>query len=191
MDQVPLPFAGSIDPSSYPQLALQRQRSESAQRSYRLSRSGYLPDLMIGYFNQSLERVTGQQGIQMGVSVPLFFWEQRSDAVVAQKEHELQQARIEEVKRRIASEEKQLWSELEWLQSALNWYDDSGAQTARELQRYAEKAFELGTLDLPAHWQGLLEAQKIREDHLKNLRDFNQTSVRIQYLRGSFNTQNP
>ncbi len=191
MDQVPLPFAGSIDPSSYPQLALQRQRSESAQRSYRLSRSGYLPDLMIGYFNQSLERVTGQQGIQMGVSVPLFFWEQRSDAVVARKEHELQQARIEEVKRRIASEEKQLWSELEWLQSALNWYDDSGAQTARELQRYAEKAFELGTLDLPAHWQGLLEAQKIREDHLKNLRDFNQTSVRIQYLRGSFNTQNP
>ena len=44
---------------------------------------------------------------------------------------------------------------------------------------------------MPAHWQGLLEAQKIREDHLKNLRDFNQTSVRIQYLRGSFNTQNP
>ena len=191
MDQDPLPFAGSIDPSSYPQLALQRQRSESAERSYRLSRSGYLPDLMIGYFNQSLERVTGQQGIQLGISVPLFFWEQRSDALVARKEHQLQQARIEEVKRRVASEEKQLWSELEWLQAALNWYDDSGAQTAKEMQRYAEKAFELGALDLPAHWQGLLDAQKIREDHLKNLRDFNQTSVRIQYLRGSFNTQNP
>ena len=73
MDQDPLPFAGYIDPSSYPQLALQRQRSESAERSYRLSRSGYLPDLMIGYFNQSLERETGQQGIQLGISVPLFF----------------------------------------------------------------------------------------------------------------------
>ena len=50
----------------------------------------YLPDLSVGYFNQSIDHVRGLQGVSIGVSVPLLNRNHQSSIRKAQIQTEIQ-----------------------------------------------------------------------------------------------------
>ena len=56
-----------------PMLAYYNQKISVAGSQLSLERNKFLPDLSLGYFNQSLDGVTGFQGMQFGIGIPIFF----------------------------------------------------------------------------------------------------------------------
>ncbi|WP_421872461.1 CusA/CzcA family heavy metal efflux RND transporter [Marinoscillum sp.] len=57
---------------------LYAKRAELGDQQVRASKLGYFPSFSVGYFNQQLEQVSGFQGVQFGVSLPLWFKPQQS-----------------------------------------------------------------------------------------------------------------
>jgi cobalt-zinc-cadmium resistance protein CzcA len=145
-----------------------------------------MPDLMIGYFNQSLEEMPGMDGIQLGISAPIFFWGNQSESASAKRERAIEEARYQELLLALRSEETRLWKELEKHQGELNWYEETGRDVANELQRYAMKAYENGSIGYMEFLDSLEEARALRESNLKAIKNYNQTIVQINFLRGTF-----
>ncbi len=68
-------------------------RSSLKQQELQTAKLGYFPGFSVGYFNQQLEGVSGFQGVQFGVSLPLWFLPQQSK--VQQSKVEADQVELE------------------------------------------------------------------------------------------------
>lgn len=181
-----IPMNAEIDSLGYPQLALQQKRIAASDQEYRLAKSRFMPDLMVGYFNQSLEEVPGMDGIQLGISAPIFFWGKQSESASAKRERAIEQARYEEMILVLKAEETRLWKELEKYQGELNWYEETGEDVAEELQKFALKAYENGAIGYVEFLDSLEESRRLKEAHLLTLMNYNQTIVQLQFLHGTF-----
>ncbi|MGV3704782.1 MAG: CusA/CzcA family heavy metal efflux RND transporter [Arcticibacter sp.] len=75
-----LAFDPMIDIVQHPVLQLSAQEIEKARASGRLEKSKLLPDLSVGYFNQSFRELNSSRfnSFQIGLGIPIFFQAQKS-----------------------------------------------------------------------------------------------------------------
>ena len=73
-------FDANTDVAQHPVLLLSAQEIEKAKASVRLEKSKLLPNLSIGYFNQSFRDLNNNRfnSFQIGVGIPIFFKAQKS-----------------------------------------------------------------------------------------------------------------
>ena len=156
------------------------------KKEYALQKSGFLPDLSIGYINQQIEGVGGLDALQFGVGIPLFFWAQQGKMQAAKLGNKKAEAEYENQMLAISTEFKTKQQELQKFQLQLNWYDERGLKSASELIRFADRAYNAGEIDYVEYINSLEQAIKIKRDHLDVLKQYNQCALDLQYLSGSF-----
>jgi heavy metal efflux system protein len=188
----------SVISAQNPTLVFGKQQIEIALQQKKFEVSRTLPDLMIGYFNQSLigyQNVNGQdqyygsdkrfQGIHVGLSIPLWVGPHTARAKAAGLAIKTAQKQQEEKELIITQQYNQAYGELIKNRNSLNYYRTSALATADLLTRQSRKAFNSGELDYTSLLIHLRQALNIREGYLEALYQYNQSMITIHYLNGS------
>ncbi|HMG89433.1 MAG TPA: CusA/CzcA family heavy metal efflux RND transporter [Chryseolinea sp.] len=188
----------SLISAQNPGLAFGRQQVEVALHQKKFEASRALPDINVGYFNQSLigyQNVNGQdqyygsdkrfQGIQVGLSIPIWFGPHSARTKAAGLAIKTAQKQQEEQELIVTQQYNEAYGELIKNRNSLDYYRTSALATADLLTRQSRKAFDSGELDYTSLLLHLRQALNIREGYLDALYQYNQSLITIHYLNGS------
>jgi cobalt-zinc-cadmium resistance protein CzcA len=180
-----------------PQLSYMNQQVVIANQNKRAEKSGLLPDITVGYFNQSLigfQNVSGQevyydknkrfQGFQLGVSIPLWFGPQVAKSKAAGFQEEATRKSAEFFQATLIGELEQTQKELEKDEASLQYYETSALQNANLILQQAGKAYRGGEIGYIEFLQSVQSAQTIKANYVMALTQYNQSVIKMDFLLG-------
>jgi cobalt-zinc-cadmium resistance protein CzcA len=180
-----------------PFLAYIKQQVEVSQIARKLERSQMMPDLNIGYFSQSIigtQDVNGIpqtfgkdsrfNGIQAGISVPLWFSPYTSRAKAAKINENIARTNAENYSKSISGNFQSLLDEYNKYSSSVDFYEKQAVPEADLIIDQATRSYKAGALDYLDYALTLNRALAIRQNYLDALNSYNQTIIAIEYITG-------
>ncbi len=183
------PLRGNLDLLRFDQelqVAHQRKRVES---------NAMLPDLMLGYFNQSLigtptnaenmklaDRGDRFEGFLAGVSMPLWFVPQAARAKAAGYQEEAARNTLEDARLRSRSEIQAVLSRLQQDETTMKRYTDEALPNAERILSTSNTAFVAGDIGQAEHVLNVQQAIEIRQAYLRVLFEHNANVLLLQRL---------
>lgn len=168
-----------------------------SQAHTRLERSRSSPDITLGYFNQSLigvQNIQNQdrffggnhrfQGVQVGLGIPLLLKAQKSRVSAAKVNELIAQNRLDWFQRSLIGDYTQTLRQLKKWQSTLDFYEQTALKQTQFLAESAQKAFQAGEIGYLEYAQALNRNLMIQSQYLEALLAYNQTVIKIEFLRG-------
>jgi cobalt-zinc-cadmium resistance protein CzcA len=178
-----LPDSTSV--ANNPMLQYSLQNAEVSKASVGVEKSEFLPKFSFSYGKQVVEDVSGFNSYQAGISLPLWFFPQKSrvkaakaDAMVAENQY-LEQKAITE------SQVSQLLKSIEKTKKILQYYDKDALLLAEEQIATAELASREGEIDYVNYIFILNNAIRIKQNHLQYINQYNQQTIEVQYQLGN------
>ncbi len=182
--------------SANPGLAYMRQQVEVAQRQKRVESAKFAPDLLLGYFNQTLIRTpdpeTGNfstastrfQGFQIGVAIPLWFVPQQGRVKAAEFSRQASQSNYRNYQIGVRGQIQQAIQQYQISKSSLNYYQSSALPNADLIIKQSQAAFRGGEINYAEYLLGVRSAIGIKDSYLQTLSDYNQSIIYIEFLTG-------
>ena len=184
----PMDFLANLDSASAannPLLQYAMQNAEVSKANIGVEKSEFLPKFSISYDKLKYNDVSGFSAYQAGISIPLWFFPQKSrvkaakaDAMVAENQYLEQKAMTE-------SRVSQLLKSLEKTKKTLSYYEEGALLLAEQQIATAELASKEGEIDYVNYITILNSAIRIKQNHLQFINQFNQQFVELQYQLGN------
>ncbi|MEK9566821.1 MAG: CusA/CzcA family heavy metal efflux RND transporter [Flavobacteriaceae bacterium] len=149
-----------------------------------LEKQNLLPEITLGYFQGSDLQPDSPRfdGVQLGLTVPLWTGAIQSKIKAAKLEVEISQLEGEDYLIALRSMQQSLLSELRTLEVALDHYINTGREQEEELIAIAKQSFSNGEIGIEAYAQYIETATALRVDYLKTLNTYNTTVINLNYL---------
>jgi heavy metal efflux system protein len=192
----------SIDTASLsgnPQLDFLKQQIVISQQVKRVERSRAMPDLMVGYFAQSLtgvQNIDGQdrffprskifQGFQLGLAIPVWIAPHLARAKAASYQEQATQKNTEHFETMLKGDYIQALRELDKNLASLTYYESSALQNANLIIAQSRKAYKGGEIGYLEYLQSLKTALSIKNNYLQSLTQYNQAILKIEFLLGKY-----
>lgn len=168
----------------HPELQYLNQQIKVNNAEAQLEKSKLLPDLLIGYTNQSMKNLNNNRfnAVQIGVGIPLFTKGQRelakaSKTKVAISENQYQLKEIE-LKNRFGQQVNNYTSQLKIVEN----YEQKQLPKSETILKTAQKQMEVGEIDY-LNWVILTnQAVKTKVDYIDNLERLNQIGSELNFL---------
>lgn len=176
----------SVSLANNPYISYIRQYSEMQNAVVKSENSQYLPDFSIGYFNQSIDNVNGFDGLQLGMSFPLWFWSRSGKVNAARIERDKAENQLDAEIRRAELEIESQFRQLEKFAYVLKYYEDNALRQAGLILEHSLKAFSAGNISYIEYANASSDAFDIKMEYLEAINNYNQTVIRINYLIGSY-----
>ena len=180
-----------------PLLAQQRRQVDIADKSVRLERSMSAPDFTVGYFNQSItgiQNTGGQdvyygggkrfQGVQAGITIPLFYKPYASRIKAAKLEREIAQSQLDLLETNLQGAYRQAYQEMLKNARSVDYYEKSALPNAALILKQAQLSFQNGEVGYVEYLQALRTSAELRFNYLQTVNQYNQSVYRIKYLAG-------
>ncbi len=182
-----------------PTLAWFRQQVAVAEREQAVEKSKLMPNLTVGYFNQSLngpgQTIDGDPiiynsgdrftGFQVGLAIPVFNVKpQRSMIKAAELKARESAARWEATTHELEGKFQSLIQQYQKFQISLEYYEKNALPQAKLILRQAQKGFESGEIGYVEYIQGLNRALSVQFNYLDILNQYNQTIIQIEFISG-------
>lgn len=197
-----LSLSVSLDSStirSNPYLAWLQQQVEVAAREKSVAGNDALPDITIGYFNQSLIGIPMDasanppistnsdrfQGFQVGLSIPLWFGPQISRVKAGEKQKLVQGFTYRNEQKILQGEWEQAVQQYIKQKNNLEYYRNAGMPNAELLLQQSRLAHLNGEIGYTEHLLHLRQVSDIRQQYLLALHNYNQSIIHIEFLAGS------
>jgi cobalt-zinc-cadmium resistance protein CzcA len=182
-----------------PQLDFLRQQVNVSTQMKRVERNRMLPDIMVGYFNQSLigvQNINGTdqffdaskhfQGFELGLAIPIWFSPQLARSKAAAFQEEATRKHAEYFETTLTGSYIQALQEFDKNQASLAYYENSALQNADLILTQARKAYRGGEIGYIEYLQSLRSALTIKSNHLIALNQYNQSIIKLEFLIGKF-----
>ncbi len=170
-----------------PLLQYYQQAILVSEQQYKLEKSGYLPDLSAGYFNQQIDGTPGFTGFQVGIKIPLWYRSQQGKVQAAKIDAEIAQAEYENYGLMIETLFAGKLQEYYKYKGLVVYYEKQGLSIAEQLIKFAEKSYKAGEIGYVEYIRNIDQAINIKTKYLNNLNQFNQSIIDLQYLVGQLN----
>ncbi len=180
-----------------PALAYLKQQIEVSNKQKKVEAAKVLPDFNIGYFNQSLigyQNINGSDqyfsgskrftGIQVGVSIPLWFVPSAARVKAAGVNQQVVQTNFEQYQVNIQGQYDQATQAFLKNKNTIVYYENSALPNADLLIKQADKAFKSGEIGYVEYLQGLKNALSIKSNYLRSLNQYNQSIITLEFLTG-------
>lgn len=189
-----VPYASAISPglisidttliSQNAELLVSKQNEEISRINIGLQRSKALPGLVFGYQNQAERSTPLNMRLQFGVTVPLWFWQNKSNISAARTELAITQERSAGLQQQLTIQLSQAQNELAVNQQALRYYQQTGLQKSNEILTVARRFLDSGEIDYITYLRNINDAYQIKQRYLEALRNVNQNRNTLDYLSG-------
>lgn len=173
-------------------LRISQQQKSNAIAQTQLEKSKYLPDLTIGYFNNSFkgmgpdnnyyDRSDRFSSIQAGLAIPLFTGSQSAKIQaskvgesIAENQHEIQLQILQ-------TQYKQLLTNYKSNTAILQYYEDSGLKNAILIKQTANRQFSNGEINFLDFVMVINQAIDIQSNYLEAVRALNQNSIELNFI---------
>ncbi|WP_292010432.1 CusA/CzcA family heavy metal efflux RND transporter [Chryseobacterium sp.] len=168
----------------HPELQFLNQQIKVNEAEVQLEKSRLLPDLLVGYTNQSMKNINNSRfnSVQLGVGIPLFTQGQRAlakaaKAKVAIAENQYQRKTIE-LKNRLAQQINNYTNQLTIVEN----YEKKQLPKSETILQTAKKQMDVGEIDY-LDWVLLTnQAVKIKVDYIDGLEKLNQIASELNFL---------
>ena len=180
-----------------PALAYFKQQIALSEASTRLERSRLLPDITLGYFNQSLYgtvnysdgSVAGPsarfQGVTAGISIPLWAKPQLSRIKANEALQQVAEANYDLYEKNLQGEYEQAYQEYLKYSNSLQYYEQNALPTAVVITQNAWQSYRSGDIGYMELSQGLNRALSIQMNYLTGVSQYNQSVINIEFLIGT------
>ncbi len=190
-------LSDSVSFQNNPYLAQLKQESEVADKEKSVEIAKTLPDFKIGYFNQSIigsQDVDGQavffdgykrfQGINVGLSIPLFYGSYRSKIKSATVQKSIAAKNTEAYENQLNSQMRQAFTFYLQQQKTLTYFEKSALPNAKIIERNGKTAYQSGEIGYYEYLLSLKSVIEIKEGHLSAIKNLNLSMIQINYLLG-------
>jgi cobalt-zinc-cadmium resistance protein CzcA len=187
----------SLSVEQNPSLNYAKQLVEVSKIEQRLERSQMLPDMNIGYFNQTIigtqdlngeARIFGQNyrftGIQAGLSVPIWFAPYKARSKAAKLSENVARTDAEYYSNSISGNYRSLLDEFRKFYASVDYYEKQAVPEAELIIEQATLSYKAGALDYLDYVLTLNRALAIKQNFLDALNNCNQTIISIEYITG-------
>lgn len=178
--------------SKNPLVSYYKQQIDVAENERKVASAKRLPDITLGYFNQSFigtgdagtiydagDRFTG---VQLGLSIPLWAKPHTAKITAAKIYKQETEAQLEVIENQTKSKLQSLFTELQKNLKNIEYYRKSGLPQSDVLFKTAQRGFEEGEIGYIEYIQGLNRALTIQVTYLDFLNQYNQTLINIEQL---------
>jgi cobalt-zinc-cadmium resistance protein CzcA len=182
--------------ANHPMIAYLQKQIELAENEKLVAVSKMLPDITLGYFNQSFigngknsngtaavfdsgNRFTG---VQLGLSIPLWFKPHAAKIKAAEIQKQEQKVQLEAVTNRTQTQLETLFQALKKAQSNLDFYSTNALPQADLLLKNSQRGFQEGEIGYVEYVQGLHRSLTIEMTYLDYINRYNQTLIKIEQL---------
>lgn len=183
-----------------PLLAYQQSLSRVAQQEKRVEANRVLPDISVGYFNQSLIGFQTQpdgtdryfsssdrfSGFMVGLAIPLWFVPSTARVKAAGARSEAVRFQSESLEKQLQGEWRQAVQQFEKNSSSLNYFQNSALPNADLLIRQSSAAFRAGEIGQADFRLNVQQGLSIQEAYLQTLLDYNQSILTLEFLAGIY-----
>lgn len=189
--------AGEAAIAENPQLTWMQQQIETAEKQRKLEIAKALPDIRAGYFNQTLigmQNIDGQdtyfgagerfQGVQVGVSIPLFFNSYVAKVRSAEISARIAESRSEAFREKLLADYRQAAEEYVASKANLDYYNLTAIPGAAKLAAASRDAYLAGNIRYADHIQNLRMVSETKEKQQTALLRYDLSVARMMYLTG-------
>jgi cobalt-zinc-cadmium resistance protein CzcA len=152
------------------------------QANLKLEKSRFFPGLSAGYFNQSIDRMSGFSGFMLGMTFPIWFVPQGGRVDQARLKTEMAQnewmSQVHRQKLRIQTLKKQLIN----YDQQLSYFEETALRSSETLINTATLQFEKQDIEYFEFIQSISVALDINRTFLDQLNRYNQTAIELEYL---------
>jgi len=185
--------------SKHPYVAYLQQSIDVANKQKQLEKTLALPDITLGYFNQTLYGVNygtdvtaplanyGNrfQGFQAGLSIPLWFAPQSAKIKAAEQLKEDAELLYKQAENDASAEIEASYEQYLKTQKSLQYYKSSGLPNAELITKQSTLAFQKGDISYSQHVINLQQAEEIKQNYLTTLLDYNKSIITLEFLSGA------
>ncbi|MFD2573406.1 CusA/CzcA family heavy metal efflux RND transporter [Spirosoma soli] len=173
-----LPVADNTITEGNPALSVLQQERTVSRNQTSLERQRLKPDLLIGYYNQSIMHEIGFNVVQAGVAVPLFTQATKARIAAARINEQIIDNNFIYAQTQLTGQLATLQRNAETLRASLAYFEQSALVQARLIQSTALRSYRAGEIDYVEFFQNAQQAFAIEEQYLETV--FNYTNVIIQ-----------
>ncbi|MGB3777927.1 MAG: CusA/CzcA family heavy metal efflux RND transporter [Tunicatimonas sp.] len=179
----PLP-PSLADTAAYRGMDYYQQATQTAEATSRLAQHQWWPDIQLEYFEGTnrFDAAELYRGVQIGLSVPLWFGATRAHVQAADLAHDIALRNAEDYRYYARAQSRKLQSQIDKFRQAVDYYRSTGERLASELFKTAQRSFQEGEIDFLQYVQTLDNATSIELEYLDNLSAYNQTLLEREYL---------
>jgi cobalt-zinc-cadmium resistance protein CzcA len=180
-----------------PSLGYIRQQVEVSRINKQLEHSRMMPDLSVGYFNQSIigsQEISGTlrtfdggyrfTGFQAGIAIPVWFGPSLSRSKAAEIKELASRSEAEYYSGSLKSTYGSMLDECRKYASSIDYYEQQAVPEANMIIEHSEQSYKAGALDYLDYVITLNRALDIRQNYLDALNNYNQTIISIDYITG-------
>lgn len=194
----PLTLSTTIDTtmiSNNPSLKLLYQNAVIAENNRRVELAQLLPDLSIGYFNQSLigiQTISGQDiyfdrnkrftGMSTGISIPLTFFSSSARIKSLRYVKDALTKEAENGKLALQTQLQNAFQQYTQAQSQYNYYKGTAVPNSVTILNTAKLGYSSGSISYVAYLQSLETVTEIQLSYLQAINQVNQSILTINYL---------
>jgi len=194
----PLLLSGKPDTAliaNNPTLKVLYQDALIAEKSRKLEAAQAMPDLSIGYFNQSLmgvQTINGEdvyfgrskrfQGVNAGISLPLTFFSNTARLKSMRYEREALQKTADNEKLLLQAELIAAFEQYNQALAQYEYYKSTGMSNATSIANTARSSLHSGHIGYIEYLQALQTTSEIRLGYLQSLNELNQSVIRIHSI---------
>lgn len=187
----------SLALSANPTIGYMQQQVNVSRMEKKVERSRALPEFSVGYFSQTIQGVqdvNGVQrsfgagdrfnGIQAGVSIPLWFVPYASKVKAARLKEKIAQTDADYYLKTVAGNYRELMGEFVKYSASIEYYEKQAAPEADMIIEQATQSYKAGAMDYLDYVQNLNRALAIKQNYLDALNSYNQTVINIEFITG-------
>jgi len=175
----------STSVANNPLLQYSMQNAEVSKANIGVEKSQFLPKFSLSYDKLKYNDFSGFSAYQVGISIPLWFFPQKSRVKAAKAGAMVAENQYLEQKAITESRVSQLLKSLEKTQKTLDYYQEGALILAEEQITTAELASKEGEIDYVNYITILNSAIRIKQNHLQFINQYNQQAIELQYQLGN------
>lgn len=181
-----------------PYLQYLQQQVTIAERQKKVFSNSLLPDITLGYFNQTLNGTplnaggvplaTGSnrfQGFQVGLALPVWWGPLQAKVKAEEKQRQAASLSYENNRTLMQGRYQQAIQQYVKQQNNLAYYNATALPNAALVLKQSQLAYEKGEIGYTALFVNLEQALGIRQGYLQALLDARQAALYIEFLAGN------
>jgi outer membrane protein TolC len=169
---------------SNPAIQLLQQQEIVAKQNILLQKSKALPGLAFGYFNQGERNTILFNRFRVGVTVPLWFGQYKSNINAAKTEQQVIQSKQQGLQQDLSAQVINANSEMQTNWQSVQYYQQSGLRKAQEVITASQRFFASGEIDYISLLRNSNDAYNVYQRYLEAVRNYNLSIINHKYLMG-------
>ncbi len=170
--------------SGNPELRWYRSVVARSRAEGKMVRSASWPNPFVRYSWREFNPNGGFHGFEVGLSVPLDLWSERSRNNASRLATEQKSQEYRAAERRVQTRYRNTLKEWETASEHLEFYRNARLQEARMILKSATEQFRAGNIDYLSYVQYFNQATNIQLEYLETVRYHNAIVIELEYLLG-------